>query len=549
MIIIESVIIAVLVVLLAPIMQMLLRRLTAPRPKTASSTETLPTDEVLKHMLHKMQCETATVGEPEKGKMATLSFSYQGGTFLASFPSAESLFFGTASISFFSCFSCKLEDASVAERVCNEVNSRELPIKCTINSGDDGEDSITFSLHVSGYHPIDDAAGLEYLKNLLGCFFFARRTVGDRFDALRDEEPGDIYQNRQPYVKAVYAMMHAELQEQPRGWNRPWFETPEWTVEEFIARITGYQPEFDYKLLVNGHEIPQNEKKNFTPLSGTEYSLFTPGNDLINPSIDIQLVPVKADPDAPSAVNLFLSVTAVEERLYTIRVDYARPALPVTPYRPEGSVENEAQTRSLIICVHRGGPELFKAEAEYMAAEQGLVERCLSGDAAYSLYWGRVLFADCRYLEALHYLRNAFSLMVKPMQFPDSQSAETCSTFYELCFFLGVTCYQLGRFHDSYYYLDIIVQQHRLRWTQQYVLTLMALNDPRVPAILESLREMIRNSEASEPLEELNEFVDRQQIILDIRNGEVERAREALEKMLAENPDSTFALHYLAKLL
>ncbi len=148
----------------------------------------------------------------------------------------------------------------------------------------------------------------------------------------------------------------------------------------------------------------------------------------------------------PAIVNLFFSVTGLEDRLYNIRIDYARSALPVTPpYRPEGTLENEPMTRSLIMCMHRGGRDLFKAEAEYIAAEEDLIDRCLSGDAAYSLYWGRALYTDGRYLEAEHYLLNAFSIMSGTMQNSEKQSQETCAMFNEICFFLGVTYYQLGR--------------------------------------------------------------------------------------------------------
>ncbi len=87
-----------------------------------------------------------------------------------------------------------------------------------------------------------------------------------------------------------------------------------------------------------------------------------------------------------------------------------------------------------------------------------------------------------------------------------------------------------GDNRESYYYLDIIVHHHRLRWTQQYVLTLMAVNDPRIASTIQSLLEMTENAEQDEAILELREFIKRQQIILGIRNGQTEKARYILEK-------------------
>ena len=43
-------------------------------------------------------------------------------------------------------------------------------------------------------------------------------------------------------------------------------------------------------------------------------------------------------------------------------------------------------------------------------------------------------------------------------------------------------------------------------------------------------------------------FIERQQIVLDIRSGNSSGALEKLRKMLEENPDNDFALRWLARL-
>ena len=77
------------------------------------------------------------------------------------------------------------------------------------------------------------------------------------------------------------------------------------------------------------------------------------------------------------------------------------------------------------------------------------------------------------------------------MENPDLVATDVAETFYEVCYFLGVVNCALGRYRDAYYFLDLIVNQNRIHWTEQYVLCLMAMRDPRCPSLLDSLRENI----------------------------------------------------------
>ncbi len=245
-------------------------------------------DRVLKSMLSKLQNKVKTLIVRILTESAP-DIRLSGRHFITSFTGQDETFANTASISYFACFSCKLEYAMVTERTCNDINSMDLPVKCTISTQEADDDSIIMNLHISGTRLIDDKQGLELLKSLLSCFFFVQRTISERFDAIKADEPGDIFLNRQPYIKSAYAIANAELNLQPDGWNRPWFETPEWTVEEFIDCITGYKPELDYSLCVNGNLIDDGLKSKFCPLTGLNYTLFTDDGELQNTRMSIQL--------------------------------------------------------------------------------------------------------------------------------------------------------------------------------------------------------------------------------------------------------------------
>ncbi|MDE5972633.1 MAG: hypothetical protein K2G94_07805, partial [Muribaculaceae bacterium] len=111
-------------------------------------------------------------------------------------------------------------------------------------------------------------------------------------------------------------------------------------------------------------------------------------------------------------------------------------------------------------------------------------------------------------------------------------------------------------YHKAYYYLDLIVNQHRVMWTEQYVACLIAMRDPRCPSLIASLLENVRQQrdsaaddpEAEAQLMPFTEFLERQQIILAIRAGEYDRARNYLSDMIADDPDNDFALFWLSKI-
>lgn len=546
MIIVESIIIAILVAGLTPVLHSVYKRISrrfVAKKTRAAVVETDDAVKIFESMLAKLQCEVRRPS-PDKSNDSTFTFTYQSGFFVASFPEVDEPFVGTVGISFFNCFSCKLQYTSVAERVCNEINSMTLPIKCTIYAHDvDTKEPVAMSLHASGIRLIDDEDGLKLLKSLLSAFFHVQRVIAERFDTVSKQDPGDIILNHRPYVSMAYVQAHAELNAQPEGLNQPWYKIPDWTINRLVEVLTGEPLTGKFTALVNGYAIDHVD--NFIVFD----ALFNNDGELQSDRASIILLSDNADVNTRAVANIFLSVTDIDDRMYKIRVDFAQSSLPVTPYRPMESIEAKPVTLSTLICYYRGGEELFKAEAEYMAGEEKLIERCTNGDAAYSLYWGRVLVSDGIYAEAEHYLRNAFSIMRDVMTEPDKVSQDTMSTFCELCFFLSLTYYQLGRSREAYYYIDFIVQHNNVRWTEQFILTMMAMDDPRVTSVLKSLSNMVDNAEPDEANDELREFIKRQYILLDIRAGRTDVARQALEKMLVKNPDSEFVMYWLSKII
>ncbi|MDE7388827.1 MAG: hypothetical protein K2M97_06205, partial [Muribaculaceae bacterium] len=311
----------------------------------------------------------------------------------------------------------------------------------------------------------------------------------------------------------------------------------------------------DTILYINGAKVSDNSDEFYqTPLLDGMIEGEGPEARLVSNARSITL---RSRSRETHEVIISLRAEKIDDRLISVRVNAMMSALLVAPFRAPASLETAPQARSVVIGVPCVTPEAFMAEAKYMADELGLVEKCKNPDAAYNLYWGKVLYTDGRFPEALHYLHNAYSAMVNAMENPEQMPPEYCETFYDLCYFLGVVNCAMGRYHAAYYYLDLIVNQHRVMWTEQYICCLMALRDPRVGSITASLLENVRRQqsetdetdhEAAAQLTPFIEFLERQQIVLDIRAGKTDDARRALSKILSDDPDSSFAIYWLSKI-
>lgn len=485
---------------------------------------------------------TDTADRSDDDKIVT--FTFQGGNFFAIYmPERQH-----SSISFFNCFETTLENAQILEHVVGQTNNRNTPIKATYSPNDD-HSALEVSFHVSGLRLKDSQADAQYLINLLCAFFDMQRLFIDNFNEMQESNGNALIKNLMPPVHSAYVIHRAEMEETAKMWDGPWYEMPKLTLSELIDRLTGTVPSEKAKIFFNGQPIEMKPSE-FEPFKEFLKEDIKDEDPIL--STDATITVLEPDELTHRSTYLFLQLLNTDDRLYTVNIYAMQAGLPVSAFRPVGSPETMPRAFSSVIGIHRGGPEVFKAEAEYMAEEQDLINLVKSGDAAYSLYWGKVLFTSDRFFEASFYLQNAFDLMATKMSDPSALPSETVEQFFDICFYLSVTYYKLGRYRDSYYFIDIIFQQHRVRWTEQYILTLLALRDPRLDSLLTNLRsqlvEQLAEEDAEPHIEQLIAFIDRQMILVKIQQGKIDEARQELEKQLEASPDDAFALYWLAKL-
>lgn len=526
----------------------------------ASTLDESPVPEVeavFKSLMSRLQVTPEMMPKPadEKDADTTASFEYQGGHFVAMFRNNEAdPFENSMSISYFNCYSLPTEHVNRAGELANIVNNLMLPVKCTyVPNLEEGD--VSFSLHSTGIRLADDAESVDFIRSLLLCFFRVQRMLFERFEDMKGDFPSEVEANRLIFGHQLYAITRMEINEQSKPFSEPFWNPAELTLGKFIDELFGILIEPGSVLTINGASVSDDvEVIREFPLLSTVVE--GQGHDA-HMVADAALISVRSHVRENHEILVSLRAERIDGRLITVRVNAMVSALPVTPFRAPSSEETVADARTVVIGVPCVTPEAFLAEAKYMAEEMGLVNKCKNPDAAYSLYWGKILYTDGRLYEADHYLTNAYSLMSPMMEHPEEVAADTIETFYEICYFLGVVNCALGRYYHAYYFLDLIVNQHRVMWTEQYVACLMAMHDPRCPAMIAGLLENVKrqrdesdeaDEESSSQLTPFIDFMERQQIVLDIRAGKTDKARRTLTAMLTDDPDNSFAIYWLKNL-
>lgn len=560
------ILLTLLIILIVPVLTVTLQRsshlfalpfrLRKKEPASAPSpVETLFREAMASLQVALTEIPQSAEDESDPNPDKSLSFEYQGGHFIAilRIGSGEP-FENSMSVSYFSCFSIEAEYVDRAGELSNRVNSLMLPIKCTFTESVE-EGDISFSLHSTGIRLSAGSDNAEYLKSLLLCFFRLQRMLFEKFQEIKSSSPSEVEANRLIFGHQLYALSRMEVTEQAAPASDPVWDVSSIQFGTFVNDLFCVVIDSDSKLYLNGKMLSDSTEEIIEyPFLQTVVSGSGANASVIASSATLSL---RARSRESHELILSLSAEKIDDRLITVRVNALLSALPVSPFRAPASEEAMAQARTLVIGIPCVTPEAFLAEAKYMAEELSLLEKCKSPNAAYCLYWGKLLYTDGRFIEAEHYLRNAYDSMLPVMAQPDNLSTDTIETFYDVCYFLGVVYCALGRYHDAYYYLDLIVNQHRVLWTQQYVCCLMAMRDPRCPSMIEGLIENIKaqidqtadpDGENDSQLTPFIDFLERQLIIIQIREGKTDEARLKLAEILTRDPDSSFALYWLSKL-
>jgi hypothetical protein len=449
-------------------------------------------------------------------------------------------------ISFMHCLTAKADRVRELQEAVNSVNCFVNPCKCTYNV-DDEDGELAVSIHSTGMRIGTDKDNIARLRSLMICCFQMQRALYDRMTelaGLSGNRPGGTMLQRIIYGRICAHMAEIQSSDTEVTGLREVSDMQNLTLAEVLSDVLGYEVRsgfVQYEPMQLQYEPDVEKLKAFRLLDSVHR----------DPRHSVQMVYTsEPSPDA-DVRNITVWVQRrkqVNDKCTLMEVTVQASGLPPTSYRSADCREAQPRWHRMTIGVTDTTPEAVRAEGEYMAAEQGLLDVLKDRDEAHLIYWGKTLFASDRYFEAVNYLLPVWDKLAVKVR--DSTAGE------ERTFVLGCCFNALNMPERAAYYLDIIAMLNRLPFTKEYILSLMRLNDPRVAVLINSTRESLCrareegsiSADSENLVDEFLFFLHCQDIILDIRGGRTEKAREALHKILESDPDNAFALEWLAKL-
>jgi len=190
-----------------------------------------------------------------------------------------------------------------------------------------------------------------------------------------------------------------------------------------------------------------------------------------------------------------------------------------------------------------------RGQMSELSEEQLLIYNCAYPSVGYDIYWGKTYFRDKRYYEALLYLENAYVTLQRNFH---SMHDDYKESFYDICYYIGFCYCELEQFQRAYFFLDIVANQNRISYTQEYINCLANSKDFRAIVVIDSWLAHFEQQKENTP-EELPanivsfiHFLRRRKAYTHIDLGQLEKAEEIFKIMLEEPENSDYALNELA---
>jgi tetratricopeptide (TPR) repeat protein len=412
-----------------------------------------------------------------------------------------------------------------------------------------------------------------YFESALTDCFELKRAFIHRFDELVPNKQGkDLERERAEWIRELFLLREQEFSHQNSEWQWRLNETKRLTLGQVIKTFLDLQEDSLIELKV----ITEDMKIITNPDAIKEFDLLSPIIASTNPheasficqnaTLILTCIESHEEKDVSRIVTLSIKSEGETEKSLYARITYTQVPQNINRTIPYGSEKNSVNAHSFLVAWDKFSDNQKIAEFNYLwqeakekqetgkfaelTEEQKLICYCVYPHTAYRIYWGKKLFLDKRYYEALLHLENAyFTLQANYHSLHESYK----ENFYEVCYLIGFCYCELLQFQRAFYFLDIVFNINRIRYAQEYVNCLANSKDFRAIMIIDRLLEQtnIQNKEESE--EEINpafvsfvNFLRRRKAYVYIDLGRLDEAENVFKSMLEEPENSDYALNELA---
>ncbi|NDW12373.1 hypothetical protein D0T50_05650 [Bacteroides sp. 214] len=529
------------------------------------------TEKILVRVLNELNCDTKS----ENGNDETIiNFSFQGVYFSAKILPDEP----HIKLMIYSFHETSITDLNLVRQVCNLLNM-EINTSRYVYSIDSKENRVYIHLFIDLLLLENTPNIKDYIKECLAKNFQYMHYYIHRFDELKkdttDNDPEEDCANQE---RELFLLREQEINHQQENWQWRLNETENLTLWQFLNTVLDMHDVALSQLTIVTHDmrvitdsveissfnllrtiidISKEKKLSFICENAT---LIITYSDTCNKKKSVnQIITINLHAEGKT------SQSSHSKQSFYVRITCCKPPLNIDRNQSLVSKRNDVKVRSLLVAFDTQPVELKKAEFEYMwqdakdkvkegkrnelTEEQQLIYDCVYPSVAYNLYWGKILFRDKRYYEALLHLENVYYMSQKEYHIMNDSDKEV---FYEICYLIGFCYCELKQYQHAYFFLDITFRATKsIMYAYEYINCLTNSNDFRALMAIDYLMERIKQNNNEE--EEIDpatisffHFLRRRKGYALINSGYLDEAEEIFKAMLDEPENKDYALGELA---
>ena len=520
-------------------------------------------------LLTSMNCTYKTKINDEE--ITSIDFNYQSGSFSIDTSSKSSYI----KIYYLFIYETESNKLALVRHLCNHLNINSK-IPKFIYSIDEVQNKIYVHIYSCALFTAEINNIKSYLENLLIGNFEYQRIFSLQFKELETEcgtDTDDLEESNANWKRQLFLLREQEIQHQNPKKDCRFNETRVLTIGQLIKTLCGQRGLIPMKLSIltatDHYTIEEADRicefdilsaivekdNNMPPQIKSELVTLVASCDFINSNgkVSKRILTATLTPEGSSEDSLYFRLTT---SLSATNINKA-----IGQNKPNNSVA----AQSMLIAYDYASPKqkidefcymnsdaiwkIKNKKANELSPEQQLLAMCSSSNPSYNLYWGKKLYLEKRYYEALLHLENGYY----EMQYHYTKmSKHQKNVFYELCFLIGFCYCELGEYQRAYYFLDALPQLNNIVYTQEYINCLANSKDFRALNVIDNLLNFVVKDEDGDG-EEVNSslvsfinFLRRRKAYVYIDIGELEEAERIYTEMLEEPENSDYALNELA---
>lgn len=525
----------------------------------------VPAATVIKQLLQRLNCKyqvRETVNDEEM-----IEFDYQGGHFNVAAATKTEVF----KLGFMYFFSADTEKLDTVRNACNQLNLHSK-ISRFVYSHEPEHNQIFVHLFISSVVVNNMPRVESYWRSMLDSCFEHKRIFLQHYDSIKNHNDEQLEMDAD---RTLFLMREHEMAQQDYSNNiRITAENP-YSLMRFVEEAMDMVGTEIRKLVIIDDRmavISDMERIKEFPL--TAALIEGDGQAAHFKQKNAQLSLTLRHPNSQTRVGVIM-LQAEQETANTLyfRATYCVPPFSISRDHTLSDKNNAIETFSILMAYDKiesreetsrisqiWDDALSKAEQnnyKELSHEQKLMLDCTLPDEPALVYKGHKAFMKKRYYEAIFYFEQVYNSMKE--HFHEMKESQR-NTFFEINYYLGFCYNDLGLYHKAYYFLDAILNQNKISYTKEYIISLVNARDFRALGMINNILDRIgqieedleeedeKSKNSSTTIRKFTNFLKKEKGYMLVELGAFEEAESLYRDMLKDPENEKLALTELAHL-